>query len=47
MIVPAALWLGSRGAGTVAARVLAYPAMGLALLTILLARSRAAPWPPR
>jgi tetratricopeptide (TPR) repeat protein len=42
MIVPAALWLGSRGAGTVAARVLAYPAMGLALLTILLTQSRGA-----
>jgi O-Antigen ligase len=42
MIVPAALWLGSRRAGTVAGRVLAYPAMGLALLTILLTQSRGA-----
>src|SRR4051812_28056572 len=42
MMVPAALWLGSRRAGTVAARVLAYPALGLALLTILLTQSRGA-----
>ncbi len=42
MVVPAALWLGSRRAGAVASRVLAYPAMGLALLTILLTQSRGA-----
>src|SRR3954469_14735484 len=42
MMVPAALWLGSRRAGTVAARVLASPALGLALLTILLTQSRGA-----
>jgi O-antigen ligase len=42
LMVPAALWLGSRRAGSVAGRVLAYPAMGLALLTILLSQSRGA-----
>ena len=42
MMVPAALWVGSRRAGTVAARVLAYPALGLALLTVLLTQSRGA-----
>jgi len=42
MMVPAALWLGSRRGGAVASRVLAYPALGLALLTILLTQSRGA-----
>jgi len=42
MMVPIGLWLGSRTVGTVAARVLAYPALGLALLAILLTQSRGA-----
>jgi hypothetical protein len=42
MIVPGALWLGSRRAGSVASRVAAYPALGVALLTILLTQSRGA-----
>jgi hypothetical protein len=42
MMVPAALWLGSRRSGAALGRVLAYPALGLALLTILLTQSRGA-----
>ena len=42
MMVPAALWLGSRRVGSVAMHVAAYPTLGLALLTILLSQSRGA-----
>jgi tetratricopeptide (TPR) repeat protein len=42
MMVPGALWLGARRVGAVAGRVLAYPALGLAVLTILLTQSRGA-----
>jgi hypothetical protein len=42
MAVPIALWLGSRRTGSPTARVLAYPAMGAAILAILLTQSRGA-----
>jgi O-antigen ligase len=42
LAVPAALWLGSRRGGSVAGRVLAYPALGIAFLTLLLTQSRGA-----
>jgi tetratricopeptide (TPR) repeat protein len=42
MIVPAALWLGSRRAGGAVSRALAYPALGAAILAILLTQSRGA-----
>jgi len=38
--VPAALWLGARRSGHAALNALAYPLMGLLLLTVLLAYSR-------
>jgi tetratricopeptide (TPR) repeat protein len=40
--VPAALWLGSRREGSLLGRALAYPALGVLLLTILLTQSRGA-----
>jgi tetratricopeptide (TPR) repeat protein len=42
LLVPAALWLGARRTGTVVGRALAYPALGLAMLAILLTQSRGA-----
>ncbi|MGI8749891.1 MAG: O-antigen ligase family protein [Thermoleophilaceae bacterium] len=42
LAVPAALWLGSRRDGSRFAAVLAYPALGVLLLTILLTQSRGA-----
>jgi MFS family permease len=42
MAVPIALWLGSRRTGPAVARVLAYPAMGVSILAILLTQSRGA-----
>ncbi|MGH2804117.1 MAG: O-antigen ligase family protein, partial [Thermoleophilaceae bacterium] len=42
LAVPGLLWLGSRRSGRVAGRVLAYPAMGAAVLAILLSQSRGA-----
>ena len=42
MAVPIALWLGSRRAGPAIARVLAYPAMGVCVVAILLTQSRGA-----
>jgi O-antigen ligase len=42
MMVPAGLWLGSRREGPVVLRVVAYPAVGLAVLTVLLTESRGA-----
>jgi MFS family permease len=42
MAVPITLWLGSRRSGPAIARVLAYPAMGVAILAILLTQSRGA-----
>jgi O-Antigen ligase len=42
LAIPGLLWLGSRGGGSVAARVAAYPAMGAAILAILLTQSRGA-----
>ena len=42
MLVPLALWLGSRRGGSPVARVAAYPAMGAAILAILLTQSRGA-----
>ena len=42
MAVPITLWLGSRRAGPAIARVLAYPAMGVCVLAILLTQSRGA-----
>jgi MFS family permease len=42
MAVPIALWLGSRRSGPAIARVLAYPAMGISILAILLTQSRGA-----
>ena len=42
MAVPIALWLGSRRSGPAIARVLAYPAMGVCVLAILLTQSRGA-----
>jgi hypothetical protein len=42
MAVPISLWLGSRRTGPAIARVLAYPAMGVCVLAILLTQSRGA-----
>ena len=42
LTVPAALWMGARREGSDAARALAYPAMGLLMLTLLLTQSRRA-----
>lgn len=42
LAVPGLLWLATRRAGSVAARVLAYPAMGAVILAILLTQSRGA-----
>jgi hypothetical protein len=42
MAVPIALWLGSRRTGPAIARVLAYPAMGICVLALLLTQSRGA-----
>jgi hypothetical protein len=42
MAVPVALWLGSRRTGSSTARMLAYPAMGMFVLAILLTQSRGA-----
>ena len=42
MAVPIALWLGSRRTGSPIARVLAYPAMGVCVVAILLTQSRGA-----
>jgi hypothetical protein len=42
LAIPAALWLGSRRAGSVVGRALAYPAMGACVLAILLTQSRGA-----
>jgi hypothetical protein len=42
LAVPGLLWLGSRRGGSIAGRVLAYPAMGAAVLAILLTQSRGA-----
>jgi O-antigen ligase/polysaccharide polymerase Wzy-like membrane protein len=42
MAVPITLWLGSRRTGSALARVLAYPAMGIFVLAILLTQSRGA-----
>jgi tetratricopeptide (TPR) repeat protein len=42
LAVPALLWLGARRAGSVAGRALAYPALGLCVVAILLTQSRGA-----
>jgi hypothetical protein len=42
LAIPAALWLGSRRTGSMLARALAYPAVGLCVLAILLTQSRGA-----
>jgi hypothetical protein len=42
LAIPGLLWLGSRRGGGVAGRVAAYPAMGAAVLAILLTQSRGA-----
>jgi O-antigen ligase len=42
MCAPICLWLASRRGGATVARALAYPAMGLAILAILLTQSRGA-----
>jgi O-Antigen ligase len=42
LAIPGLLWLGSRRGGSVAGRALAYPAMGAAMLAILLTQSRGA-----
>jgi O-Antigen ligase len=42
LAIPGLLWLGSRRSGSLAGRVLAYPAMGGAILAILLTQSRGA-----
>jgi len=42
LAIPGLLWLGSRRVGSVAGRVAAYPAMGAAMLAILLTQSRGA-----
>jgi O-Antigen ligase/Tetratricopeptide repeat len=42
LAIPAALWLGSRRTGSIVARALAYPAIGLCVLAILLTQSRGA-----
>ena len=45
--MPAALWLGTRRGGAPVSSALAYPALGILLLTLLLTQSRGALWPPR
>ncbi len=40
IVIPVALWLGSRRSGGMLGRVVAYPAVALALLAILLTQSR-------
>jgi O-antigen ligase/polysaccharide polymerase Wzy-like membrane protein/tetratricopeptide repeat protein len=42
LIVPGALWLGSRRSSTALVKALAYPALGLAVVAILLSQSRGA-----
>jgi hypothetical protein len=42
LAIPGLLWLGSRRGGSIAGRVAAYPAMGAAILAILLTQSRGA-----
>jgi O-Antigen ligase len=42
LAVPGLLWLGSRRGGSIAGRVVAYPATGFAVLAILLTQSRGA-----
>jgi tetratricopeptide (TPR) repeat protein len=42
IVVPGALWLGSRRAGEAAVNALAYPAIGLSAVAILLTQSRGA-----
>ncbi len=42
LAVPALLWLGSRRTGRVALRALAYPALGVSIVAILLTQSRGA-----
>jgi hypothetical protein len=42
LAIPGLLWLGSRRGGSVAGRVAAYPALGAAILAILLTQSRGA-----
>jgi MFS family permease len=42
LAIPAALWLGTRRTGSMLARALAYPAIGLSVLAILLTQSRGA-----
>jgi tetratricopeptide (TPR) repeat protein len=42
MVVVPALWLGSRRAGSAQSRALAYPALGLAIVAVLLTQSRGA-----
>jgi hypothetical protein len=42
LAIPGLLWLGSRSVGSVAGRVAAYPALGAAILAILLTQSRGA-----
>jgi hypothetical protein len=42
LAIPAALWLGSRRTGSVIGRALAYPAVGVCVLAILLTQSRGA-----
>src|SRR5262249_55509467 len=42
MCAPICLWLASRRGGTMIARAMAYPALGLAILAILLTQSRGA-----
>ena len=42
LAIPGLLWLGSRATGSVAGRVAAYPALGAAVLAILLTQSRGA-----
>ena len=42
LLVPAALWLGARRTGGPASRALAYPAIGLSVVAIMLTQSRGA-----
>ena len=42
LMVPGTLWLGARRTGSLAGRALAYPALGMAVLAILLTGSRGA-----
>src|SRR5207248_8008629 len=42
LMVPGALWLGARRTGSLAGRALAYPALGMAVLAIMLTGSRGA-----